>query len=345
MKKTAKELKEEVSPEGKIIALQKELAASESELKNLKGRVSSSELFVDRIIQAVVASKPYPKVRISTSKTKPIVSAIVKFSDWQIGEVINAKETEGFGNFDFDIAQKRIFRITSSIIKWVKTMRTGYRINDLHIFGEGDWISGDIHDELRITNEFPLPVQTAKAGNLLGEVMLMLAPHFENVIMWQVAADNHGRLVKKVQHKQRAINNMSYLVYAIANAKTERCNNITIKDSLGIKTIAVVENHKFLITHGNDVKSWMGIPYYGLSRGIGREAKKRMKKKMGMFDLLSIGHWHVPSVVEDMIFVNGCLTGTTEFDHSQGRHAEPSQCAMLISKKHGYFNWTAFRGE
>jgi hypothetical protein len=43
------------------------------------------------------------------------------------------------------------------------------------------------------------------------------------------------------------------------------------------------------------------------------------------FDYISIGHWHVPAIIDGNILVNGNLPGTTEFDHIQGRHAAPSQ--------------------
>ena len=203
-------------------------------------------------------------------------------------------------------------------------------------------VSGDIHEELKITNEFPLPVQTEKAGNLLGEVLLILASQFKKVYVWEVSADNHGRLNKKPQYKQRALNNMSYLVHAIANAKVAHCKNVIIKATDGIKLVADVMGSKFLIEHGNDTKCYMGIPYYGIERSTGREARRRMNTDK-TFNYRSIGHWHVPAVIGNQIFVNGCLTGTTEFDHALGRCAAPSQCAMFVGS-HGHFGWTAFEG-
>jgi len=343
-KDTKKKAIKPITEEAKLAIYMKQLAEKMRENKKLLEEIGRGNLYVDKIIASVVASQPYKIYKYVVPKKGALVDLIIKFSDWQIGEQILAREIEGFGGYNFAIAQNSIENIVSDIVKWVETQRKGYRIDTCHIFCEGDFVSGDIHDELKITNEFPLPVQTEKAGLLLGEMFLILCSHFKKVIAWEVSADNHGRLVKKIQFKQRSLNNMNHLVYAIANAKASGCKNFESVRTEGIKLLAEVAGYKFLLTHGNDIKSWMGIPYYGLSRDFGKEAKKRMRAKHDQFDFMSIGHWHVPSVIEDMIFVNGCLCGTTEFDHAQGRYAEPSQCAFLVSPKHGYFNWTAFRG-
>jgi hypothetical protein len=41
--------------------------------------------------------------------------------------------------------------------------------------------------------------------------------------------------------------------------------------------------------------------------------------------------------------MNGSLSGTTEFDHSCGRHAAPAQTSFLVHPKYGIFDfvpWT-----
>ena len=52
----------------------------------------------------------------------------------------------------------------------------------------------------------------------------------------------------------------------------------------------------------------------------------------------------VASFIEGMTIVNGSLSGTSEFDHSCGRHASPCQVAYLMHGKHGLFNLVPFHG-
>jgi len=293
------------------------------------------------ISAAVHAAEPFPRVpwKRPARSGSPVV-AVLKLSDWHIGERISRAETEGFGSYNWRIAQARLFQILGSFLKWVHTQRAGYRIDQCAIFGEGDYISGDIHRELSVTNEFPIPVQTANAGQLFGEAMAMLAAHFGHVTAYEVGADNHGRLQPKPQFKQKVQNSMSYLVHVVANSYVRKIRNIEPVVAPGIKYLADVAGWKFLIEHGDTVKAWMGIPYYGMERERGREASRRMNGPKG-FDYQSTAHWHVPGLVAGNV-INGSLSGTSEFDHGCGRHAPPSQVAFLVHPKHGIFNFVPF---
>lgn len=62
------------------------------------------------------------------------------------------------------------------------------------------------------------------------------------------------------------------------------------------------------------------------------------------FDYQSIGHWHVPGILGGNIFVNGSLSGTSEFDYQQTRHAPPSQMALLVHRERGAMGWMFFQG-
>ncbi|PWT80211.1 MAG: hypothetical protein C5B44_05750 [Acidobacteria bacterium] len=324
--------------------LQASVRVLERDRKRLWRELESRKEFLEQLRDAVTALDPIPpyKYQQPAKPTNPVV-AVLKLSDWQIGEVISAKETEGFGRFNWAIAQQRMNTISTSFLRWVETQRHGYSIDECVLFAEGDFVSGDIHRELSVTNEFPLPVQAAKAGSLLAETVRMIAPNFKSVRLIEVGADNHGRLNPKPQFKQKTQNSMNYLVYEVANAMLEGYTSVSIERAEGIKHLVKVGAWKFLLEHGDTVKSWMGIPYYGIERETAREARRRMNTNLG-FHYLSIGHWHVPALNSGNVIVNGSLTGTTEFDHGCGRHAAPAQVAFLVGK-HGVFNLVPFMVE
>ena len=121
----------------------------------------------------------------------------------------------------------------------------------------------------------------------------------------------------------------------------EQCNNIRVQHAEGIKLLAEVAGWRFLLEHGDLFKSWMGIPFYGIQRGRGREAVRRMNTDLG-FHYQAIGHWHVPTMLEGSTIINGSLSGTSEFDHGAGRHANPAQVAFMVHPTRGLFNMTAF---
>jgi len=332
-----------------ISHLRKELALRDTQIAKLH-RSSGERQILATVIQETIdslpplAPMPYRVPRRIQHDVK--MAAVLKLSDWHIGEVIRPEETENFGVFNWDIAQKRVSYIVQKLIAWTQTHRMAFNIPFLYVFCEQDFISGNIHKELEVTNEFPLPVQAVRAGQLLAKAIAELAPHFPEVRICECGGDNHSRLNPKPQAKQKATNSMGYIVYAIANELLRKHTNISVQEQEGMTFLANVVGQKFLLEHGDGVKGSLGFPWYGIARKKHREAFRRMlvrrKRDIG-FDFMSFGHWHVPSIIEEVCLVNGSLSGTTEFDHSQGRHANPSQVSFLVSPKHGYFYWTAWK--
>jgi hypothetical protein len=313
------------------------------QIKSLQEQLGNREEFIAEVCGSIVAQEPYPPFSYPKRKAKhssPVVPVLV-LSDWHIGEVVNANEVEGFNAYNWEIAQAGVFGLVEDFLRWVEIQRSFYPINECALFVLGDMISGDIHGELIATNEFPLPVQTANAGNLLGEVFRIISGHFKKVTAYEVAADNHSRLQKKPQAKQKSQNSMGYLVHEIAGRFAGKCKNFKPVIADGMKMVAKVNGRGFLLEHGDNLRGVLGIPFYAYARSIGREATKRMGTNLG-FDFYVTGHFHTPCIIEGRTIINGSLSGTSEYDHAAGRWARPCQVAFLTHPHHGIFNFTPF---
>jgi hypothetical protein len=342
-------IKEISTPDRELLVWKARARVAEKSVEKMMKDRGTQEQIAKEIKQAIEAVDPLPRLTVPAKKatTEPI-HAVVKASDWQIGEVINPKETEGFGRFNYRLAEKRVLKLDNKLINWTGMHRAGgYHIDEIHIFSEADLVSGNIHYELEVTNEFPAPVAAVKAGMLMAAFAERLLPHFKKVHIHEVNHDNHGRFTRKNQMKQGGKNNWSYVAHQITNTylkKYVEAERFVIHESDGPKQIANVTGKNFLLCHGHHIMGQMGIPYYGMERDRAREATKRMwmpnDKK---FHYISIGHWHVPAIVAGNILVNGNLPGTTEFDHMQGRHAAPTQVSFMVHPEHGLFNWTAWK--
>jgi hypothetical protein len=344
MSTTVKHVMKEKQESDLIAHLRKAAAKADNDNRRLRIKLGERQEFLESLQAAVAAATPQPPVsynHIRASKTNTPIVPCLNISDLHIGERILAKETEGFGRFNWHIAQERLHNIVRNFLRWIEINREYYRINECHINCLGDYISGDIHDELKVTNEFPVPVQTAKAGLLLGDIFVQLSARFKVLVINEVGADNHGRLQKKPQAKQKTSNNMSYLVHTIANERASRCRNIHFNIAEGAKILVNINTKKFLMEHGDNIRGWAGFPYYGMGRMRGKEAQRRMNTRRG-FDYWLMAHFHAPAIIESVILVNGSLSGTSEFDHGQGRYAGPAQVAFMVNPKHGMFNWTPF---
>jgi len=327
-----------------IAHLRAKLKQTEDRLQTYREEGGQQREIAGALAEAVKAIEPYPRVSYKLDKSPAkLVTLSADVSDLHIGEVVDRDEIEGLNVFNFETAERRMFTYASHLIKWTAIQRRAYPIKELVVQTKGDYVSGGIHQELLATNEFPVPVQAVKAGHLLGEFVARLAPHFDKVRVLAVGADNHGRLNPKPQAKQKASNSFSFIVHDIAQMYLNRHSNVEWINAVGMKMIAEIGGHRFLIEHGDTIRGWQGLPFYGIVRHMMKESMKRMGVTDRDFHYYSLAHFHCPYILENRIFGNGSLSGTSEYDHACGRHADPAQVSYLVHPEHGTFNWVPWR--
>lgn len=113
--------------------------------------------------------------------------------------------------------------------------------------------------------------------------------------------------------------------------------------------VVTVNNRNYLIMHGNSIRAWMGIPWYGIERKTGKEATARqsivmdtpkLMKEIGFHKIVH-GHFHIP-FDHPLYSCGGSVQGTDAYDHQAGRYAKPSQSVWMVHPKYGEFNRTNF---
>ncbi len=332
-------------------ALRGELKKERADLKAALLSVAALQDVRDHIAAACVPVVPMPRQFQPPKRWRNASThdAVLCVGDWQIGEKINANETDGMGAYDLCTAARRVKKCVSEAIQWLESHRSRWRVMDVRIPVLGDMVSGDIHEELRRYNEFPVPVAAIKAGELLADLVANLAPHARTVHVEVVGPDNHGRLTDKLQFKQGAFNNWNYVVYEMARARLVEHENVKMEYLPSPITRRDWPGGGVLLLHGHQVRAWMGIPFYGIQRLQGRKAREELQRALDMTKAMLadykpwremiMGHWHVPARLSGCI-VNGSLAGITELDEHAGRYAKPSQTSFLWSPVHGPFNIT-----
>lgn len=304
----------------------------------LKRRLGEALEFRDNLlanVKALVSAKPVKRKKKIEKSGGDVVAGIV-LSDWHIGEIIRKEDMEGINKFDFEIAKKRISTLIRNFLDWIDVQRKAYTIDDLYVFCLGDFISGGIHDELVRTAEFPIPVQIAKAGELMVQVIKSFSGAFNRVYVEELIPDNHARLWVKRYFKQRGLSSYNYLLYGLVNSALEGYENIEFHLYESDKAVVDVKGMRVLIEHGDRVRGWVGIPYYGIEREEGKEARKRMVIE-DRYDLRLMGHFHTCIIGTDWQWaINGSLTGMSELG---SMYVRPSQLSFLLhTKKKLMFN-------
>jgi predicted phosphodiesterase len=321
-----------------ISALKVENKRLSKQIEHGKASRGSDKILMEHIEESI--NKILPEIKFirekwdggkQFSKSGVKASAVLHVSDWHIGcnENIN-----GFNSFNYEIAQKRVKELTNKTIDWTKMHRHMYNVDELVIVATGDFISGDIHDELIRTNEFSVPEQCVKAATLFSKMTNEFSAHFKKVRVEYIVADNHSRTTQKIQFGD-GTNSYNYIVGYMSKIMLSGNNVIEFNLYPEIQKVIQVQNRRYLITHGNCVRGgFAGIPFYSLNRKIGAEATIRMNMPESMhFDMILMGHYHTPMLTKDCE-MTGCLSSTTAFDHAAGRHCPACQNVWLVSDNH-----------
>ena len=337
--RTIGEMKESASPLAESLRQEmKELRAALQEAKLEQGRFDE---VIHGITEGVKAAKPLPPPEIKLGKDlgRP-VTLVTQFTDWHVGLVTPPSDIEGFGEYSFDVAGRRVATLVGSLTRYAETMRHGYSINDCVILCTGDYVSGDIHDGLVRTNEFPAPVQAVKSGLLMASAIQSLAGVFPNVRVEFIAPGNHDRLTKKPQVQAGGWNSWGYVVGSLAKEVLRNQGNVKFNLYPRMQEIVEVQGRRYLCGHGDGIIGTWGIPFYGIERKVARESKARMNMpEHRHFHKIVIGHFHTALDHEDW-FVGGSLSGTDENDHKCGRHSRAHQTSWLVHPEHGEFGFT-----
>ena len=211
-------------------------------------------------------------------------------------------------------------------------------------------VSGLIHDELVETNWGNIVTQASEVANAIAGGLRALADEFGRVWVTGVPG-NHGRTTAKPRAKGSALDSYDRAVYQVLSdyfsgrgmageAGLDPRITFDIPDCTDRQV--VVEGHRFLLTHGNNLGVRGGDGIIGALGPIARGAVKlqRAESQVGQdFDTLVIGHWHqyMPRGDALPVIVNGTLKGYDEYArlYLRARFAKPSQALWLVAPKHG----------
>ena len=336
------QLKSEYSE--KSIELRRQNAELKTVLQSYRREHGKLEVFFEQVVEAIRPVAPLPPVSFEKKGGTPVMP-VMHLTDLHVGATQEPNEIEGFNAYSPEIAQRRLEDFAARWLRWTDYQRKAYTINNAAVIITGDLISGDIHDELRITNAYPSPVQVAEASRMIAAVIAQIAPYFHSVAVHFVSEDNHSRLTKKPQAKEAGLNSLNYLVGKMIEAYVKDLDNVKMNIYPMLEKVISVNDRLYLVSHGHNVRGWMGVPWYGVERKVSKEAQSRLHLIMQEVDRAReigfhkyvFGHFHTP--IDTPLYSCGAsLQGTDAYDHQAGRYANPGQSAWLVHPKNGEFN-------
>ena len=303
-------------PEGKSPALppvaehrlKRENAALKRQVAELAERQDTDERLEAFLAQAAARPVAVPAWVRSPRKTgQRQVLPVAPFSDWHLDEVVDPKQVNGRNAYNREIATRRLKRYFDQVCIICRDYVQGFTYPGIVFPMLGDIFSGNIHEELRNTNE------DTTAGSLMHWVgpvaagLELLAAEFGHVFV-PVVVGNHGRNTHKPIAKGRVRDNFDWLFGQMLAQHFAKDRRFTFVIGESHKQLVEVFGTRILFSHGDECKGGSGIAGMLSPQLI---AFSRMKKQFE-FDLWVLGHWHHRSAYRG-IRVNGAGKGFDEY--------------------------------
>jgi hypothetical protein len=260
---------------------------------------------------------------------------VLLLSDTHYPEVVDPHVAMGL-IYNADICAKRLERIRDVTVRYKDLRASSYQVRKLTVACLGDMLSGDIHEELAITNQFPMSEALVKLAYLLDSMGRSLAEEFEQV-EFVFMPGNHPRMTKKPSHKHR-YNNFDYVLGHFVAALAGK--NYVVQVPKDIVYVHQVFNARIGLVHGDGVSSgsFAGIPWYGMRSR--REAIQSLLRHLGQpcIDYLLMGHFHQLLYWQGTdcdLLINGAVKGGDEYSIDT-RHAstDPVQALLTFHPRH-----------
>lgn len=327
-----------------ILRLGSQLVAVNDEKRRLKKALTAAqrensifEAVVDEMHSVVTPIKPLPKASALKKHDKPIrESCVLHLSDEHADSVILPHQVGNFERYDFNIALRRAEQLVDTAIRYTQRTQDNHRFDDLYIFANGDHVSGEIHGAVDHSHYRNMFRNALAVGQMHALMFRDFARHFPRVHVLYTPG-NHGRRTNKKDY-HGAWNNWDYLVGETAKAHCRGLENVDFMIPDSFSAVVEIEGHGFCVSHGDDIRSWSGIPWYGIERKTRRWSALHAASDRKI-EYYCFGHFHNPATqatVTGETIINGTWVSTDPYSfNSLTSITTPKQWLHGVHRKYG----------
>lgn len=300
---------------GAPVSSEERLAEEVRELRSRLAKARKHEVSNAGLV--AVLETMVPSMEAIYEPAKPVIDGestthkfMLDWSDLHAAEVVNSEQMNGINAYDWDVMLKRHDQMVKSIVSFKE--KRPYPVDELIINGLGDMLSGNIHQELRETNDRPLMEAALQLGLDMSKWVEALGAHFPKIRIAGVVG-NHPRTTIKQPMKNR-YDNYDWMVYQIMKLRLAEYDHISVDVPQSAQHVVKVFNETHLLFHGDGIRSTMpGVPWGGVMRRVA-ELTNQYARIGSPIDRFHVGHFHNLNVVEGgRIFMNGSVKGPDEF--------------------------------
>lgn len=256
---------------------------------------------------------------------------VLLFSDFHYGQLVKPIEIGNFAEYNTKKAEGRLMYLSQTL-----QYLTKYHTNPpktLNIFFLGDMIDSVILRASQLaTTELGLVKQIIGCIELVSNFLVSLTGSFMHIKCYGVGG-NHSRITKSFSDSV-AQDNFDILIYEMVKQRVGAIKKISITYPESTHMIVEVKKHLFWLEHGDTLRSWLGLPFYGANR-----EKGNIQGLLNIFntgvDYLTIGHFHQYAYFNNII-MNGSFVGGDGYSVGRLRRmCLPEQTLFGVTEKFG----------
>ena len=271
------------------------------------------------------------EIPLKKSSGNTPVTAVVLASDWHIEEIVKSEKVNGLNEFNLSIAQKRIEEFFQHTLKLIEKEKQNAKIETLVLALLGDFISGNIHEELLENCSLrPIEAIIEVQNQIVSGIHFLLRNSKLNLVI-PCHVGNHTRITKKVHISTEQGNNLEYFMYHNLANYFRGNKRVTFLIADGYLSYVKVYDFMIRFHHGHAMKYGGGIG--GLFIPTFKAISQWQKMKHA--DLDCFGHFHQFKDGGNFI-CNGSIIGYNSFAlQIKADYETPRQTFFLIDSKRG----------
>lgn len=313
-----------------------------ADIKKLQKRLGHEGEFFDRIVEATRVSATKPRYAVKRQRDKkPANSVITPCYDQQFGQFVRPTDTPGNqGGFSVEVFDTRLKRWVEGVCGIIGKRAEGYRLQELFIPFGGDQVEGD---EIFGGQAWQLELDPARQVWELAEKMDSAVRQIvkfakEEVGIPKIACygvtGNHGKVGGKRGGARPATYSWDWLFLKILfdRLRAEPIDQFAIEP--GGSLFFRAGGHEFQAVHGDEIRGWGGLPFYGLTRFDGRSIRLHGR----IYRYLIMGHHHQPAEIPNgagETIVSGDWVGANNLSKFIAAASRPQQKVLFVSEKWG----------
>lgn len=269
------------------------------------------------------------KPKAVSGKSESVV--VVLASDWHCEENVQRGAVADLNEYNLKVAKYRAEEFFRSTLRLVQIFQKDTRIDTLVLALLGDFISGNIHEDIAENNNLGATHALIFAEELLISGIQFLLDNSELELVIPCHSGNHGRTTKEQRMATENANSFEFFMYH--TLARHFANNKRVKFLISESYVSYLSVYKYTIRfhHGHGMRYGGGIgglfipAYKAVARwNDGRRA-----------DIDCFGHFH--QFRDGGSFIcNGSLIGYNAYAISKGISYEaPKQVMFVIERERG----------